>query len=197
MTPVQRASILNGGVLPFWNGLQTSRRGYSTGQAGFYNNNASSSLPLHPDYPTRFAGVFKSTFDVGFVPPTRNSTLDPPAVRSNPTAVTLLRPEPTGNRPLFSASSPYPVKHPFAEYLPMMRLANLTTMRSNVFAVRVTVGFFEFDPSTGLGQEYLENEGRSKRHSAFYVIDRSVPVGYREGQDLNTEKCVLMRRIIE
>ncbi|RMF44883.1 MAG: hypothetical protein D6753_01445 [Planctomycetota bacterium] len=197
LTPAQRGSVLTGGALPYWNPLITSRRGYATGQAGFYGSNTGANLPLHPDYPTRFAGVFKSPLEVGFVPPTRNSTLDPPAVRSNPTQVTLLRSAPTGNRPLFAPTSPYTVKHPFAEYLPITRLANLVTTRSNVFAMRVTVGFFEVDPSGNLGQEYREDEGRSQRHTAFYVIDRSIPVGYQQGQDINVEKCILMRRIIE
>ncbi|GIW98770.1 MAG: hypothetical protein KatS3mg111_4272 [Pirellulaceae bacterium] len=195
LSPSQRTSILTGGALPYWNPLVVSRRGYDVGQPGFYGSNPAS-LPLSPDYPTRFAGVFKSPFEAGFVPDTFGGVLDQQAI-SNPVQTTLLRSVLNGNQPLFSPSSPYPVKHPFAEYLPITRLANLVTTRSNVFSVRVTIGFFEVDASGSLGQEYLADEGRSQRHTAFYIIDRSIPVGYQQGRDLNTEKCILMRRMIE
>ncbi|MEZ6076513.1 MAG: hypothetical protein R3C56_12895 [Pirellulaceae bacterium] len=63
--------------------------------------------------------------------------------------------------------------------------------------MRITVGYFEYDPSTGVGPEYGWDNGQSRRHRGFYVIDRSIPVAYEPGQDLNTGNCVLVRRIVE
>jgi hypothetical protein len=36
-----------------------------------------------------------------------------------------------------------------------------------------------------------------RRHRAFYIIDRSIPVAFQRGQDYNVEKCILLRRFIE
>ena len=66
-----------------------------------------------------------------------------------------------------------------------------------MFAVRIMVGYFEYDSLTGIGPEYGWDNGQSRRHRGFYVIDRSIPVAYEPGQDLNTGNCVLVRRIVE
>jgi hypothetical protein len=34
-------------------------------------------------------------------------------------------------------------------------------------------------------------------HRAFYIVDRSIPVGFEEGRDHNVWDCVRVRRIIE
>lgn len=89
---------------------------------------------------------------------------------------------------------------PFNTYIrnyPAARLANLTTDRSSVFAIRVTLGYFEADAAGNVGNEYGFDQGESKRHRAIYVIDRSIPVGYQPGQDINTDNVILLRRIIE
>jgi len=39
--------------------------------------------------------------------------------------------------------------------------------------------------------------GEIKRHRAFYIIDRSIPFGYRRGQKLNSEDVILLKRFIE
>jgi len=41
------------------------------------------------------------------------------------------------------------------------------------------------------------DSGEVKRHRAFYIFDRSIPVGFRRGQDLNVESAVLVERFIE
>src|SRR3972149_6061270 len=124
----------------------------------------------------------------------------------------------------------------------MAGLGNLVTTRSNVFAVWVTVGYFEVEPapswndsndsvrvplrqrfgaSTGLtandaatiagkalydrvypegymlGQEVGSDTGNTKRQRAFYIIDRSEPVGFKPGEDLNVERTIRVRRRIE
>ena len=66
------------------------------------------------------------------------------------------------------------------------RLANTVTPRSNVFAVWVTL------------RESIPNDPDSvKYHRAFYIIDRSLPVGFEQGRDHNVMDCVRVRRIIE
>jgi hypothetical protein len=66
------------------------------------------------------------------------------------------------------------------------RLANTTTPRSNVFAVWITL------------RESVANDPDSvKYHRAFYIVDRSIPVGFEEGKDYNVWDCVRLRRIIE
>ena len=85
-------------------------------------------------------------------------------------------------------------RNPFFRYQALQRLGNLTTTRSNVYAVWITVGNFEVHRRELLPQEiaagitsvdrnvYLEgytlgrelggDTGEVKRHRAFYVIDR-------------------------
>lgn len=66
------------------------------------------------------------------------------------------------------------------------RLANTTTPRSNVFGVWITL------------RQSIPNDPDSVRyHRAFYIVDRSIPVGFDEGKDYNVWDCVRLRRIIE
>ena len=115
-----------------------------------------------------------------------------------------------------------PQLHPYFQYQKLQRLANLLTNHSNVYAVWITVGHFEvypwnasdprnaIDPSLvqplpdaahpdgyQLGAELDSDRGLVKRHRAFYIIDRSIPVGYKPGQDLNIDRMILLRRMIE
>ena len=110
-----------------------------------------------------------------------------------------------------------PRENPHFKYQSLQRLSNLVTNRSNVYALWITVGYFEVEkydrylPTANgnfwqtnvypggytLGQELGVDTGEVKRHRAFYIIDRSIPAGFIPGQDLNTEKAVLLRRFIE
>ena len=66
------------------------------------------------------------------------------------------------------------------------RLANTATIRSNVFAVWITL------------REQIQNDPDSiKYHRAFYIVDRSIPVGHEPGRNHNVWDAVLLRRIIE
>ena len=164
------------------------------------NLSPSSQLPqpnprLDGNIPTEFPGLMKS----GFSTPVTYAGLQSPY---NTVTTGLLRPDVLGTARLFATSNMINTgtSLPFNAFVTnqaVSRLANLTTDQSNVFAVRVTIGYFEYDAATGLGAEYGLEEGKARRHRAFYVIDRSVPVAYQEGQDLNTYNCILIRRIIE
>jgi hypothetical protein len=138
---------------------------------------------------------------------------------------TLLRSRPEGNgRPLFATSNdltPGTTALPPAaatntsrnsmfHYQLLTKLGNLVTTRSNVYAVWVTVGYFEVNrvqPNAAdpgfcpdgwqLGRELGADTGEIKRHRAFFLIDRTIPVGFLRGEDLNVEECVLLERYIE
>ena len=95
--------------------------------------------------------------------------------------------------------------NPQFQYLTANRLANVATTRSHVFAVWVSVGFFQWDETTGkyildANQNPLEvgaDTGSSERHRGFYIFDRSIPVAYETGQDHNVRDAILLRRIIQ
>jgi hypothetical protein len=95
-------------------------------------------------------------------------------------------------------------RNPYFRYDAIQRLGNLLTNRSNVFAVWITVGYFEVDPSTG---EMLDpnpaicelgsDTGDIRRHRGFFIIDRSIPVAYEQGIDHNVEQTIMVQSYIE
>jgi len=88
------------------------------------------------------------------------------------------------------------VRQPFVDMQRLMRLSNLVTNQSNVFAVWVTVGLFEYDEIDGIGAEYIGPSGKPERTKSFYIIDRSIPVGFAPGKSYNSDKTILLRRKI-
>jgi hypothetical protein len=144
------------------------------------------------------------------------------------------------NQPLFQGQSDEPfydtARNPYFAYEPMTRMANLVTTRSNVYAIWVTVGYFEVEPAPDwltnednvrerfggdsnvnsaaslraralydrvypegytLGRELGIDTGANERQRGFYIIDRSLPVGFKPGEDLNVEDIIRVRRRIE
>ena len=85
---------------------------------------------------------------------------------------------------------------PFVRMQRAMRLPNLVTNQSNVFAVWVTVSLYEYDPITGFGNEYIGESGLPERERQFFMIDRTIPVGFKPGENLNTERTILLHRML-
>jgi hypothetical protein len=76
-------------------------------------------------------------------------------------------------------------KNPFFAYSAAIRLANTATIRSHVFAVWITL------ETTDSG------DGSRTCHRLFAIVDRSIPVGFREGENLNVRDTIRLRRFLE
>jgi hypothetical protein len=148
-------------------------------QTMFQNMLASRSpagAPGPTDRPFRgFADAFTAPGDTQY--PT-GTDINDTFLRADPTDP---NPNPALKRRLFELPKP-PAStngHPYLKYELMKKVFNNFTTRSNVFAVWVTVGFFEVmddsDPTRmpKLGKEIGRSENRHVRHRMFAVIDRS------------------------
>jgi hypothetical protein len=102
-------------------------------------------------------------------------------------------------------------RNAFHETDGIQRIYNLVTTKSNVYAIWITVGYFEVtrtdftkpvdvkDSTTHWTEvgELGEDTGDVRRHRAFYIVDRSIPVGYEAGHRHNIDKAILVKRFIE
>ena len=48
-----------------------------------------------------------------------------------------------------------------------------------------------------LGQELKSDTGDIQRHRAFFMYDRTIPVGFQRGETNNAYRGVLLERFIE
>jgi hypothetical protein len=80
------------------------------------------------------------------------------------------------------------------------------TVRSEVYAIWVTMGLFEVEQESNsvlypdgwrLVREHGSDTGDVTRHRGFYIFDRSLPVGFTQGDDLNVQDGILVERPIE
>ena len=83
------------------------------------------------------------------------------------------------------------------ETINLSRISNFTTSQSNVYAVWITLGYFEVDDNGDRVREVGVLRGEAKRHRAFFIIDRSIPVGFEPGVNHNADETILLRRYIE
>ena len=164
-------------------------------------------LTINPNYPSRVESPFRSSAGARLAPPIAAGTLGP----TREVNATLLRENPAvPNDSLFAYSSANMYdstnRNPYFRYQGLERLGNLVTTRSNVYAVWITVGYFEATPGLvdvahpdgyRLGRKLGIDTGEIERHRAFYIIDRTLPVGFQRGKDLNAEKAILVNRYIE
>jgi hypothetical protein len=199
-------AVLNDHPGPTYNQIRLSRRGYS------------GTAPA--DCPTEFANPFRSIAGYYLVPTDGATGIQ--GVIADEVNATLMRQDQLGGNPtdpLFRYQSTDNTdrtsRNPYFRYEPLQHIANLVTTQSNVYAVWVTVGYFEVEkvPESVLATltnrdqvypdgYYLKSElgsdaGDLKRHRAFYIFDRSIPVGFQRGEDMNTGNCVLIKRFIE
>lgn len=76
--------------------------------------------------------------------------------------------------------------NPYHKLSTAIRLGNTATVRSNVFGIWITL------------REFVAGDPDSvKLHRAFYIVDRSIPVGFENGKDHNVRDMIQLRRIIE
>ncbi|MBC8870877.1 MAG: hypothetical protein H8E44_15745 [Planctomycetes bacterium] len=186
-------------------------------------------LPLpDPRFPTYFANPFRPPGHGSLVPlrhlerediettllrsgasPPDYGAISPPNAPS-PAANPLLEGgHVAGSQESLVSTNP---RNSFFRYNALRRLGNMVTTRSNVYAIWITVGYFEMEPNNvgnqvvyddyhpeGLrvGQEIGIDTGEIRRHRAFYMIDRTIPVAFDPGENHNVDKCVLLRRFIE
>ncbi len=152
-------------------------------------------------------GMFGSPFRS----PSAGDMVPEPAFKRQGVDCTLLRVGTDPNRALFESpanttDSVNTDRNAFFRYQALTRLGNMTTTRSNVYAVWVTVGYFEVVQAAAndvhpdgyqLGQEVGADNGSIERHRAFFMYDRSIPVGYQRGENNNVLRGMMVRRMVD
>lgn len=97
--------------------------------------------------------------------------------------------------PLFSEARDQPFadtnRNPYMMYEPMSRLGNLVTNRSGVYAVWITVGYFEVEPAPTIDPTNTTNWGNKSVFDHFggdiNLYNRAYPDGYMLGKELGSE----------
>jgi hypothetical protein len=215
-----------------WEKLNISRRGYTvtggTNTAARYDDAGNS--------PTVFANPFRSFgsdynvplaalryrnvdtsdeprqyVESGLLRPDPDSAGATPAELTRP--LFAVRAEETGisdpdTNPWINSIEPYrnANENPYFRYQLLQKMGNTVTTRSHVYAIWVTVGYFEAErvaPSAQhpegfrYGREVGADTGEIGRHRAFYLFDRSIPVAFQRGQNHNVHRAILIDRVIE
>jgi hypothetical protein len=195
--------------------FESARHGYDPATAPS-NLFFGAALPhFHPEFPTQFVGAYRPAMSSNFAPPLSNPAapanegalrgrwgLESSLMRSASFATaTNLSPTASPSALLFNVSPASTTDgsgaQPLEHLRRVMRLPNLVTNQSNNFAVWVTVSLFEYDPVTEFGNEYIGPGGTPIRDREFFIIDRTVPVGYKPGENLNTDRTILHKSKIQ
>ncbi|MBT4693257.1 MAG: hypothetical protein HOB73_07935 [Planctomycetaceae bacterium] len=192
--PVVYNGLMNGHPGTPYSDWINSRRGYTPDVA---------TPPFNATFPTFFANPIRPSGSGDIVPL--------PGLERSDVDVSLFRKNPNGSQPLFNSHYTDPSRNanrnPSFKYQSLQRLGNLVTGRSNVYGVWITVGYFEVERITNptparpdgfqFGAEVGIDRGQIKRHRAFYMIDRSIPVAFEPGENHNVDKAVILRRYVD
>jgi hypothetical protein len=196
----------NLGLGPTFDQIVASRRGYEdpTGENDILYR------PTGSAPPTEFAAPFRASGSGKFTPvpamsPSEDincTLLRKDTISTNKVPGAPYPPDPpASNLPLLGNNNSQAynnsARNPYFRHQSLQRLSNVLTTRSNVYACWVTIGYFEVDNGGLLGQELNSDTGEIKRHRAFYMIDRSIPVGFEAGENHNVDRAILVRRYIE
>jgi hypothetical protein len=188
-----------------FNDFVDNRRGYGVAGGNVFATD--------PNTPTFFANPYRATGSALLVPPDASNGTNLARLEVDSSLLRTIRlaggltplPAATDVPRYLNAFTDVPRnsdRNPYFSYQAMQRLSNLVTCRSNVYAIWMTIGYFEVELNSTnlqweLGQEVGLDTGTVTRHRAFYIIDRSIPVAFDPGQNHNVDKCVLLRRFIE
>jgi hypothetical protein len=189
-----------GGVEPGGPRLFTANdrpfRGFDAGQSGTLSTIPSQTMPAPFTIQSTFLRGLSDPFLATAAVPVfeDNRTISPPGLTAPPNNQT---------------------DYPNYRWQLYQKMSNIFTTRSNVFAVWMTVGYFEvFNENPArlgpgiiappqLGGEFNADIGKNIRHRAFFVVDRSRARGYTgpprnaaEIQDVLGE-VVILSRILE
>jgi hypothetical protein len=148
-----------------------------------------------PDRDAGNASEAGDVFSLGYTPPTNNNLNNHSADLTNPGS-----PLPSGAK-----------EHPYFRSEWMQKVLNLTTVRTQQYAVWITVGFFEVkqqgDPSLAatnpaaaydvIGREIGLQKGKNTRHRGFFIVDRLKLTGFDPLAPGSFRDAVIYRRIIE
>ena len=199
-----------------FNNMIRNRRGYDSDPAA----NSFGANNFNPNYPTQFAGAYKHALDSHFAPAARSEekllrmreanasllrlsgTFDSvdsvsAGVRNTPGSISHFvrafaqEPLQTADPAAFQHQNRQ--RNPFVRYQTLMRMPNLVSDNSQLYLMRMTLGFFEVDASNvnSLGREYNADIGQNERYQATFIIDRSKPVGFSPGENLNVRDTVV------
>jgi hypothetical protein len=197
----------NNNAPPLWLRLVSSRRGRLGGPPD--------PVGVLPGIPTFFPNPFRS-YSGGSLVPIEEMRKDELGQPRHMVDSTLLRPDPAvSEQPLFTFDPGQAYlngdTNANVRNLVYQKLGNMVTTRSNVYAIWITMGYFEVEAvdttdlkvaaaypgGYRLKQELGIDTGEIERHRSFYIIDRTIPVGFNRGEDLNVEKTILLKRFIE
>jgi hypothetical protein len=184
-----------------WGGMDRTRRGYDDSSVSIPVAN---NLNLVDTEPTQFANPFRSSSGGDLSP------LPDPSIMANGSGkdATLMRTREGRTETLLDMGYAFNGRHNDANrnsvfrYQALQKLDDRTTTQSNVYAVWITLGYFEATPGAvpggfRFGQELGADTGEVNRHRGFYIIDRSIPVGYQPGKKHNVDDTVVLQRFIE
>ncbi len=167
---------------PTWGSLVDSRRGFGV---------ANPILQLNSDIPTFFANPLRSSDASQLVP--LGPANGPSDMTQENVNCTILREGAASNVPLFAAATNNAYnnvdRNPYFRYQPMTRLSSMTTTRSNVYAVWVTVGFFEVEEVDRTRDQFADDNGFGATATAVSnaLYDKVYPEGYQLGEEAGSE----------